>query len=809
MSLQPDHPRAPCLETRKLDLENPWGFQRPSERRGAPAATSHGADVAIGTAGHGDKLRADASGPKYASTSSVDAVRKPPQGLRRTPLATLTNSSVDSGSKSQRAAHALDAPQPACSAIDPTSSQPTGSPSKGSSQPFWDQLSSPVHTAGSQSTTSSEPLGGTMRTKRPGSPLKGQNNQTAKRPRVASPPQTSPSQAYLERQKITLTAAQDAAIAAAGSANIHVRGQAGAGKTTVAELVAVVCEKPDAPALFITPRMLLSDVTKERLGSALANIAVHSVYTLEHHLLLRLRNGEKKLPQYSIIILDGFENSTSQLRDGLREIYEALADHHPPLFILSNGRGSISTFATDSATMELGASFTVSHAHAQFVHRVYLHTKEPDWRLTSFREGSKPHFVLADLADIESLGIYFDILIKRAGADKTAILTPSVKLSSHNNPIRLLLNQLTKLGIPIFEPRECKSPRSEDLDGKVAVATYSQFQGCHCPLVFVLGTDASYFDYFGTELSQAKCPNRMYDAITRASEQLVLVNFIGRPPLPFIQSADLQKYASCIRIPSYAPQRPLDQINNPPPIPRNMAISEIARSFDNDDLLKKVVAEYLTVVELEPLLPPMEHLEPPDRVSGAHGRPEDVSDLNGIIVMEAFKSRHLNEAITVEQVTRRAINDKAERLGLTQRQKALEPNTCTWLADHLERMVDRLVAQFRPEDEVRVEKPLEKYPLQVGAFLVNLGGFVDVLATTSAGATIWEVKLVSRLSLENVIQAAIYGFVYAMQVGRQDLPRVILFNIRDGEKLEIKGQMDDVRKLIVELLSKKYLERRY
>ncbi|KAJ7735730.1 P-loop containing nucleoside triphosphate hydrolase protein [Mycena metata] len=531
--------------------------------------------------------------------------------------------------------------------------------------------------------------------KRRRSPSRDQNEPQAKRVR------------YLEQHKIALTPDQRAVISAAGTVNICLVGSPGTGKTIVTELVAIACANTDAPALFITARRCLTEVTQERLGRAAAKIEVHTLWTLEHQVLPSLQKTNKKLPGYSIIIVDGFCDATPQMHTILGVIYDELGNHRPSLFVVGDERGSMSL--PSSITGPPARRF-VSHEHARFINEVYLHDEESQLagsyqgttigRSAWGPQGLKPQFVHAEQDDILSLSVFVLGLINRFGAQNTAILTPSVKYKP-DSPLPLLLNRLTKLGVPITQSKPKKALRLADSNGKVFVGTYQQFQGCNRPLVFVFGTEAGYFITFGRELPRDRCPNTMLHALTRASQQLVVVHWTKYSVLPFIDWPRLKKSTPRGSI------LPVD--------PRRACRLHIPGDCD-DSLLHHLVNKYLTIDELVAPLPDMDHINPPDRVytDKANGLSEDVSDLNGIMIMAGLKFRRAGDALPpLQQLARKAIQDQADRSGLVQRQTAMENDPCIWLERHLERAVDRLAAQFLPREDISLEEPLKKYPPRI------------------------------------------------------------------------------------------------
>lgn len=64
------------------------------------------------------------------------------------------------------------------------------------------------------------------------------------------------------------------------------------------------------------------------------------------------------------------------------------------------------------------------------------------------------------------------------------------------------------------------------------------------------------------------------------------------------------------------------------------------------------------------------------------------------------------------------------------------------------------------------------------------------------------------LSLEHVIQVCVYAYLWAIKHKNQ-VPRIILFNVRDGDKWEIKSRdgISGLKRVVEEVLRAKYSTR--
>lgn len=82
-------------------------------------------------------------------------------------------------------------------------------------------------------------------------------------------------------------------------------------------------------------------------------------------------------------------------------------------------------------------------------------------------------------------------------------------------------------------------------------------------------------------------------------------------------------------------------------------------------------------------------------------------------------------------------------------------------------------------------------------------------SSSSPDVTIWEIKFVAKLSLHHAIQAATYGYLWARTHGTAVPPRIVLFNVRDGERWEVSapGGVKGLRAVVEAVLRAKYTQK--
>lgn len=310
-------------------------------------------------------------------------------------------------------------------------------------------------------------------------------------------------------------------------------------------------------------------------------------------------------------------------------------------------------------------------------------------------------------------------------------------------------------------------------------------------------------------------------------------------------------------------------------LPRNVHASLAARHVP-DEILDAICKTHLDINLVAPPLPESHHIAAPEKVltEAAKLHYEAVSDLNGLAVVAAHELAQLGTLTTLGHCPHKPLPDvpsgpqaraawlcreacryEAGVSGYKSRHIQMQAHDFNWLGDYLDAARDRLAEQFegagRLEFEVKLKEPELRVPVEPGSEKTQatcLSGRVDVVqhdhslavlsqdndgsktvpkrtrkkkAKKSAATarprngevvTVWEIKLVAKLSLEHAVQACIYAYLWTLyrQRGQQGdvspLPRIILFNVRDGESWEImpKDGAVSLRNVVEEVLRAKW-----
>ncbi|PNP55436.1 hypothetical protein THARTR1_04266 [Trichoderma harzianum] len=490
------------------------------------------------------------------------------------------------------------------------------------------------------------------------------------------------------------------------------------------------------------------------------------------------------------------------------------------------------------AELPLSESFRLSNETVQFINKTFL---GGDSYITSSKSGPKPIIFRYNPPRINALAKELSALIKQYGAENSAIVAPSVR---KNIPLIKLANVLKKkYDIPIAEPTDYDSPVDKrTLDGKLAISTIHGFKGRERDLVILLDIDASFFRYLGRDLPDNTCPNEVFVALTRAVEQLVLVHDEREKLMPFVSVDNLYKTADVINTTSNkakiaSPNAPGRALQFGLDLPSKINVTDMAR-YVRGERLDAVIQRDLHIQELSESLPKKEHISMRDAVCSdpVNGFYEAVSDINALVVLAAFQHDITGAATLfgsnnqateegpsfytdqkISQLCRNACAYQARISGYLPRYLQMKNHDFNWI-----KLRYLVLAQSRLQDELGDSASHLRFEVDVQRYLVVdkretlLYGRADVVTTPTISedgdiesvSSVWEIKFVSRLSNEHIVQACTYAYLLAARSGQ--IPQIILYNVRDGKKLEItpRDGLEGLRRMIESVLRLKFTAER-
>ncbi|KZT26156.1 P-loop containing nucleoside triphosphate hydrolase protein [Neolentinus lepideus HHB14362 ss-1] len=671
-------------------------------------------------------------------------------------------------------------------------------------------------------------------------------------------------QSHTRRTIFTASPEQSAIVDRCRTHNVVVSAKPGSGKTTTAGAIAEAFQDSPIIALTYSKRLQLS--TADRLANyprasvltfhGLAGKLFNTPEPVNNDLKLhKLLHSCEAVPSWSespcdIVILDELQDCTPLLYwlicvflasvksaqgkpprvvvlgDPEQAIYDYRGADDRYLSLAPSIFGSFSTDPWDR--MSLDKSYRLSHANSNLINEAFV--VKPGY-IKGSHAGPRPQYMYCDsLVD----DVFLDKLvpvIEQYGPENTAILAPSVRLDTE---LAHLENELCKRWrYPIAISLDDDSPLNDKvLENKLAISTYHQFKGSERDLVIVCGVDNLYFKIFGKDLPTDCCPRAVYVALTRAIQQLVIVHSFPQDVMPFVhwraveQLADFHNLTRLGQQPSQAVPAVNADEGLHLPERQYLAVSDIPRHI-NEVVLDSLLTEFISAY---PPLPEDQHIRLTDIVPTIfHDKLlyEQVNDINGLVIVAAFEfdkchTLHTLEKVDVSKVPLDA-KDRVKWLSKTatdyqarvhkSRKLQMTENSFDWLVPDVGRAVERLSEQFAEyQSDIQFEVPFSsKFTVQGKGneeSIANIAGRADIVETSNNGTTtIWEIKFVSYLSPAHAVQVLIYGYLWMSEKRRTLMPRMVLFNVRDGAKWEIQATPDAARQVIEKVLLAKYESR--
>ncbi|KAF7556218.1 hypothetical protein G7046_g6365 [Stylonectria norvegica] len=308
--------------------------------------------------------------------------------------------------------------------------------------------------------------------------------------------------------------------------------------------------------------------------------------------------------------------------------------------------------------------------------------------------------------------------------------------------------------------------------------------------------------------------------------------------MPFVSLEALLDTADVVDVAGNEPRfKPTDAPGRPTKfglqLPKSSGVRDMTRHVRGESL-DEIVNRYLNVRQLSPPLPLKEHINPRNIVSTNRkkGFYEAVSDLNGLVVTAAFELsvNGTLKTLGVDQSTIGAAfsGSPKERISWLCQKACEYEATLSGYVPRSVQMINHKFDWFKPDDLALAQNRLQaevgdaagdlKFEVAamqvfpVGNESLELGGRADIMAVPSAldckdgdgDKTIWEIKFISQLSSEHVIQACTYAYLLTPE--SEKVPRIMLYNVRDGEKREIipLGGREGLRQVIEATLRLKH-----
>lgn len=418
---------------------------------------------------------------------------------------------------------------------------------------------------------------------------------------------------------------------------VAVNAVAGSGKTTT--ILGIASQIPDKKILQITyNRALKLEVEKKAKQHNLTNLKVltfHglacSYYDYTAYTDDRIQTILKdKIPlnkpassiTHEIIIIDEIQDMTALYFELVHKIIYDLQRTVVIGIMGDNYQGIYGFKGADERFLTLGERIFINHQPftkltlntsyrltqpmADFVNEVMVGGHP---RIRALKEGNPVKYIqypYQKLTDYISNLIINEMQSNGYLAEDVFILSGTLR----NQRIKDLENVLVAKGLLCFVPISEDSKLDERIiKDKVVFTTFHQSKGRERKLVVVYGFDTSYYEMFKDKHSSLLiCPNLLYVATTRASDQLIVIEHIDRnQSLPFLKMSHSKirelPYVNMYRHDSLDNHRNIDSdktyMKNEKPIEHCKSITDMVKFIDESTMaiLADLISRVFTITQ--------------------------------------------------------------------------------------------------------------------------------------------------------------------------------------------------------------------
>ena len=563
--------------------------------------------------------------------------------------------------------------------------------------------------------------------------------------------------------------------------NVKVNSVAGSGKTTTVLHMAKRLSNQSILLLTYNAKLKL-ETRKRKTDLGLGNLSVDSYHSfcVGHYnrkcfkdsvILKILEENTKPLKKfnYNIIVVDEAQDMNKIYYKLVNKIISdngsdvkicIIGDKYQSIYQFNNADYRFITLAEkifkpnelEWKELKLSTSFRITNQMAKFINNCVMGFNY----INANKEGSKVRYIMTETFNYDRPLAEVMYYLNDCIFDDIFILAPSVKKGKNDSPIRVLANVLTKIGIPIHVPTDDDEKLDEDIvKNKIVFSTFHQAKGLERRNVIVYGFDESYFQIFNKDADSNVCPNELYVAITRASENLTILHNTQKNYVPFLKDELLEHcchYERSILRTVYESGKAITL--DVSEITRHLPSEVINKALDYFD--RKLINEKEKLIDI-PIKTKQGNLY------------ENVAEINGIIIPSYFEYINnnkmsiydilinknqkvdikLSKDMPTSDLLRLATQYSAYSSGYNFKMNQIKDYS--WMEDEkLDDAVDRLEDIIKKDAKFEVE--VFNPELKFGKVIV---GRMDCLDKD----TIWEFKCTKNLDTEHFIQLAIYALL--------------------------------------------------
>jgi hypothetical protein len=640
--------------------------------------------------------------------------------------------------------------------------------------------------------------------------------------------------------------------------NVIVDSVAGSGKTTTILHIGQVSK--DKKILVLTYNAKLKIETREKaISLGLTNMEIHSYHAFgvkyyDHKChtdpgIIAILKGDKvpKTPfRYDLILLDEQQDMTNLyyelVKKIIRDMYPknkdeiqlaCFGDVYQNIYSFKGSDDRYLSFAdklynnpTSGTTrtwrhLRISESFRITKPMCDFVNKHLLGNNRI---ISNKSSNSKVRYIICDTFTNTPYDEFRRYIESGYKADDIFILAPSIKKGKHDSPIRILENRIVNSGLSCYVPVSDEEKIDEQvIQNKVVFSTFHQVKGLERKVVLVFNFDESYFDYYGRDLSKTHCPNIIYVALTRAKECMTLFHHYENQYL----SCLLDKYrlgSTC----NLVERRECLGIKKTLEAPLELSVTELIKNMGIE-----IIDYAINCIDYKVIQPPEKSVDIPLKIQTGHNTYENVSEINGVAIPAIYEYISHKKVTIIDAlrqlITRLSITHRQNYIRITNKDK-MTVGDILYLANLYNSITSGYI--FKTE-QIKEYKWLESKPLKVclerleivvsregtdyevsveaEEIIYNrrLVGILDILeipigANAANKAKIWELKCVSHITNEHILQLCIYSWILENMDKYKGLEKSYkLFNIYTNEIIEIEYN-HKVRGVVEYLVKAKY-----
>ena len=429
------------------------------------------------------------------------------------------------------------------------------------------------------------------------------------------------------------------------------------------------------------------------------------------------------------------------------------------------------------AECKLSTSYRLTNEMVDFMNNCVL--AKP--RMHAVKQGSKPRYLICNVFnDVFDEVKYY---LQTYAANDIFILATSI--TSTTTPAKKLENRIVKElpDVKIFVPGndDVKITESQ-MQNKLVISTIHQAKGLERKVVILLGFDAGFYLCSKTE-SRIVCPDTLYVATTRASEQLTVVHHYENEYLPFLKQHLLDKYCNVLKIRPHRVKQNTKSVK-----PTCVGVTKLLMHLPSNVI--STCLSYLTITVSNPA---EERISIPTQVKYMDGTAEDVSDITGVAIPSLFELELKNKMsiihllqqedsenviipIDFDKLTKITTGDQLSTSSLLQvanvwcsatsgyHCKQNQVLSYDWLTDDARNMCIARMQSLGISKKAMFEHQMD-HCVSLSQKLCGHADCVDV-----ENYVVYEFKCTQSLESKHILQLAIYMFLYETHRRKTLLP---------------------------------------